>query len=79
MIIQPATPLILITLIRLVLFPHPRFSHPGAFGIPAQGQVGQFGQARVVVDRMVQAGEHRAAAVRHAVAQKLPGAVFDIV
>jgi len=48
-------------------------------GIPAAGQVREFFQAGIVINRVMKAGDDRTAAVGHLVSQKLPGSVLSIV
>jgi hypothetical protein len=47
--------------------------------MPAHGQISQFTEACVAVDRVVKARNHGTTSIGHAVTQKLPGAVFNVV
>lgn len=59
--------------------PNPRFAGRGAFRPPAFRQVSQFFQTAIPVNRMVETGNRRGLAARHAVTEELPSAVFSIV
>ena len=66
-------------LFNFTLVSRPRLSELGSLCRPAQGQIGQIAQAWVFVDRMMEARDDRTAAIGHAVAQKLPGAVVFVM
>ena len=63
----------------LVLASNPRFTGSGAFGPPTEWQIGQLFQTRIVVDGVMKARENRSASIGHAVSEKLPGVVLDVV
>ena len=69
----------LICLLLLVLVTHPWLTWFGTFGPPTPWEVGEFNQARVLVDRMVEAAHDRFGIGRHAVTEELPGTILDVM